>query len=135
MTETKNTQDQRGLTKRENHQVEILIGLGETDPGDREIALVSQALALCPLPFRKPKGRAVERQVRIPGGTLDVVFTYTGKAKGGSLAYGNDAVLLDLLCSEARRTKSPEITFDKAYELLELLGGPAVFARKYTVGY
>lgn len=122
MAETKNTQDRRGLTKKQNRQFDLLEDLRYTDPSDREVALVSQALTLCPLPFRKPTTNKVERQVRIPGGVLDVVFTYTGKRGKGSLAYGNDAVLLDLLCSEARFKKTPEITFERAYELLELLG-------------
>jgi hypothetical protein len=122
MARSKDTQDRRGLTKKQNQQLDTLEGLRFTDPGDREVALVSQALTLCPLPFRKPKTNKVERRVQVPGGVMDVVFTYTGKRGKGSLAYGNDAVLLDLLCSEARMKKTPEITFDRAYELLELLG-------------
>ena len=122
MAEAKDTKDRRGLTKRENRQLDTLEELRFTDTPDREVALVSLALTLCPLPFRKPVGNKVERQVRIPGGVLDVVFTFTGKKGKGSLAYGNDAVLLDLLCSEARLKKSPEVTFDRAYELLELMG-------------
>jgi hypothetical protein len=31
-------------------------------------ALVSQALILCPLPYRKPKDTILERVTRIPGG-------------------------------------------------------------------
>ncbi len=130
MARTKDTQDRRGLTKRELHQVDMLTELGQQDPDDREVALVSQALALCPLPFRKPKGNQVGREVRIPGGTLEVTFTCTRKK--GTLAYGNDAVLLDLLCSEARRTKNPEITFKRAYELLELLGIESDSGRCYA---
>lgn len=122
MAETKDTKDRRGLTKKQHRQIDTLEELHFTDPSDRKVALVSQALTLCPLPFRKPKGNKVERQAQIPGGVLDVVFTYTGKKGKGSLAYGNDAVLLDLLCSEARLKKTPEITFERAYELLELLG-------------
>jgi len=132
MGEIKDTKDRRGLTKKEHRQLDTLEQLRFTDPGEREVALVSQALTLCPLPFRKPVGNKVERQVQIPGGVLDVVFTFTGKKGKGSLAYGNDAVLLDLLCSEARLKKSPEVTFDRAYELLELLGiksdGGSVYA-------
>lgn len=132
MAETKNTKDRRGLTKKQNRQLDTLEELHFTDPGDREIALVSQALTLCPLPFRKPQGNKVERQVQIPGGVLDVVFTYTGKKGKGSLAYGNDAVLLDLLCSEARLKKTPEIMFERAYELLDLLGIKADGGSVYT---
>jgi len=82
-------------------------------------ALVSQALILCPLPYRKPKESILERVTRVPGGNVTVSFAAT--RKGVSLPFGNDAVLLDLLCSEARRKKSPEITFERAKELLELL--------------
>lgn len=82
-------------------------------------ALVSQALILCPLPYRKPKDTILERVTRIPGGNITVSFAAT--RKGVSLPFGNDAVLLDLLCSEARRKKEREITFDRAKELLEML--------------
>jgi len=122
MADAKDTNDRRGLTRKENRQLDTLEEVRFTDTPDREVALVSQALTLCPLPFRKPQGNKVERQVRIPGGVLDVVFTFTGKKGNGSLAYGNDAVLLDLLCSEARLKKTPEVTFGRAYELLEMMG-------------
>lgn len=82
-------------------------------------ALVSQALILCPLPYRKPKDTILERVTRVPGGNITVSFAAT--RKGVSLPFGNDAVLLDLLCSEARRKKTREITFERAKELLELL--------------
>jgi hypothetical protein len=82
-------------------------------------ALVSQALILCPLPYRKPKDTILERVTRVPGGNITVSFAAT--RKGVSLPFGNDAVLLDLLCSEARRKKEREITFDRAKELLEML--------------
>ena len=130
MAETKTTQDRRGLTRKENHQLDTLLELHQTDPDERDLALVSQALTLCPLPFRKPKGIQVGREVRLPGGTLEVTFTCTKKR--GTLAYGNDAVLLDMLCSEARRTKSPEISFKRAYELLELLGIESDSGRCYA---
>lgn len=114
--------DRRGLTKRENRQLDTLEELRSTDPDDRDIALVSQALTLCPLPFRKPSSDKITREVRTPEGTIEVTFTYTGKKGRSSLAYGNDSVLLDLLCSEARLKKEPEISFNRAYKLLELLG-------------
>jgi hypothetical protein len=82
-------------------------------------ALVSQALILCPLPYRKPKDTILERVTKTPGGNITVSFAAT--RKGVSLPFGNDAVLLDLLCSEARRKKTREITFERAKELLELL--------------
>jgi len=82
-------------------------------------ALVSQALILCPLPFRRVHGTTLSRTTRLPDGVLTVKFYVP---EGDTLPYGNDAVLLDLLCSESRRMKSPEITFDRAAELLEKLG-------------
>lgn len=130
MAENKNTQDRRGLTRKENYQLDTLEELRQTDADDRDLAMVSQALTLCPLPFRKPQSIQVGREVRLPGGTLEVTFTCTKKR--GTLAYGNDAVLLDLLCSEARRMKSPEITFKRAYELLGLLGIESDSGRCYT---
>jgi hypothetical protein len=108
------------LTKREQGQETRLLMLAQQDADERDVALVSQALSLCPLPFRRVKGNQVERQTQVPGGHLTVTFTCVKKR--GTLAYGNDALLLDLLCSEARVKKSPEITFKRAYELLELLG-------------
>jgi hypothetical protein len=77
-------------------------------------------LILCPLPFRNPKTIQVSRIAQTPTGNLEVTFTSVFDKV--ALPHGNDAVLLDLLCSEARRTKSPTVTFDRAKELLELLG-------------
>lgn len=82
-------------------------------------ALVSQALILCPLPFRRVKGTTLSRTTRLPDGVLTVKFYVP---EGDTLPFGNDAVLLDLLCSESRRLKSPEITFERASELLVKLG-------------
>ncbi len=118
------------LTQREQGQLTRLTELGQQDADERDVALVSQALAMCPLPFRRVKGNQVERETRIPGGFLEVTFTCVKKK--GTLAYGNDALLLDLLCSEARRTKSPEVTFKRAYELLELLGITGDGGRDYA---
>ena len=124
------TQDTRGMTKKQTRQINAMTDLGLTDPGDRDLAMVSQALTLCPLPFRKAQSIQVGREVRIPGGTLEVTFTCTKKR--GTLAYGNDALLLDLLCSEARTKKTPEITFKRAYELLELMGIESDSGRCYA---
>jgi hypothetical protein len=104
------------LKPRQQKQVNTL--LAERENPSRA-ALVSQALILCPLPFRRVTGTTVNRTTRLPDGVLTVKFFV---AEGDALPYGKDAVLLDLLCSESRRMKSPEITFDRAAELLEKLG-------------
>jgi hypothetical protein len=97
-------------------QVDSLILESETPSRP---ALVSQALILCPLPFRRVKGTTISRTTRLPDGVLTVKFYVP---EGDSLPFGNDSVLLDLLCSESRRMKSPEISFTRAAELLEKLG-------------
>lgn len=88
------------------------------EPSKRVLA--SRALILCPLPFRNPKVEKLTRYARTPAGPMEVTFSSVFDKV--PLPHGNDAVLLDLLCSEARRTKSPVVTFDRAKELLELLG-------------
>jgi hypothetical protein len=108
----------RPLTLKPRQQKQVNTLIAERDKPSRP-ALVSQALILCPLPFRRVKGTTITRTTRLPDGALMVKFYV---AEGDELPYGNDAVLLDLLCSEARRMKSPEITFDRAAELLEKLG-------------
>ena len=115
MAETKNTKG-TGLTKRVRRQVDTLMSEEE----DAKI-LVSQVLALCPLPFRKPKTTIVERRTQ-SGLNESVLVTFSATKKRVGLPYGNDAVLLDLLCSEARRQKTREMTFDSASKVMELLG-------------
>jgi hypothetical protein len=108
----------RVLTLKPNVRKQADTLLAEREKPSRP-ALVSQALILCPLPFRRVNGTTITRTTRLSDGVLTVKFYVP---EGDSLPYGNDAVLLDLLCSEARRMKSPEITFDRAAELLEKLG-------------
>ena len=114
--------DIRGLNSREIKQLDTLQAFRQQDPSDRPVSLVSQALTLCPLPFRKPAGDKVTLEARLPQGNLKVTLTNIGEASNSSLAYGEDALLLDLLSHEARWKKDPEISFDRAYEFLEFLG-------------
>ena len=114
--------DVRGLNAREARQLDTLQAFRQQDPSDRPVSLVSQALTLCPLPFRKPLGDKVTLEARLPQGNLKVTLTNIGEAANSSLAYGDDALLLDLLSHEARWKKDPEISFDRAYEFLEFLG-------------
>lgn len=88
------------------------------EPSKRVLA--SRALILCPLPFRNPGVEKLTRYARTPAGPMEVTFSSVFDKV--PLPHGNDAVLLDVLCNEARRTKTPTVTFDRAKELLELLG-------------
>lgn len=114
--------DVRGLSLRETRQLDTLTAFRQQDPSDRPVSLVSQALTLCPLPFRKPSGDKITLEARLPQGKIMVTLTNIGEESNSSLAYGDDALLLDLLSHEARWKKDPEISFDRAYEFLEFLG-------------
>lgn len=113
MAENKNT---RGLTKRAQQRMETLL-----DEENEAKVLVSQVLALCPLPFRRPKTSIVERKTQT-GLNESVLVTFSATRKRVGLPFGNDAVLLDMLCSEARKQKTREITFERASQIMELLG-------------
>lgn len=93
--------------------------IAEAESPSRRV-LASRALILCPLPFRNPGVEKLTRHARTPNGPMEVTFTSVFDKV--ALPHGNDALLLDLLCNEARRTKSPVVTFERAKELLELLG-------------
>ena len=98
-------------------RLETVISEAES-PSKRVLA--SRALVLCPLPFRNPGVEKLTRYARTPAGPMEV--TFTSNFANTALPHGKDALLLDLLCSEARRTKSPVVTFDRAKELLALFG-------------
>lgn len=106
----------RGLSRRVQHQLNTLM-----DEEESAKVLVSQVLALCPLPFRQPKTSIVERKTQT-GLNESVTVTFSATRKRVGLPFGSDAVLLDMLCSEARRQKSREITFERASQIMELLG-------------
>lgn len=116
MAENKNTKEKHGLTKRAQRRMETLL-----DDENTAHVLVSQVLALCPLPFRRPKTSIVERRTQT-GPNESVLVTFSATRKGVSVPFGNDSVLLDLLCSEARKRKTREITFECASQVMDLLG-------------
>jgi len=92
--------------------------VGAADFDDRQMALISKALILCPLPFRKTAERQVTTVTRVPGGSITTIISALDKCP---LPYGQDAFVLDALSSEARRRKSPIITADNLADLMRLL--------------
>jgi hypothetical protein len=107
--------------RRETQKLDELSEFLASDPMDRARAWVGDALIFCPLPFRRAKDKQVIRRARTGSGEeLEVIYSATGKAP---LPFGEDAFLLDLLVSEARKLKSPEVTFDSLKELIRFLGG------------
>jgi len=124
MAGTKNSKEQGQdwplLTPKQRNQFGAMASLEATDPGDRDMALISKALMLCPLPYRKTADVQVVRETRIPGGTITAILTRLDDKI--LLPYGDDAFVLDLLSSEARRRKSPEISTENLADLMRLLG-------------
>jgi len=119
MTGTKG-QDFPLLRKKDQRTINAMVDLGQEEPGDVLNALVSRALTLCPLPYRKPKESKITRSVRLPQGSL--LVTFSNPTSTNDLPYGDDALILDLLASEARRRKTRVITFRTAKDLLEFAG-------------
>jgi hypothetical protein len=113
-------QDLPLLTPKQKRQLNAMAELGQEAPGEALNALVSRALTLCPLPYRKPKESQLSREMQLPVGSLRVTFSDMTNAK--NLAYGDDALVLDLLASEARKRKDRVITFRTAKDLLEFMG-------------
>jgi len=120
----KNSQDankqrravKKKLTPRDAVQFEIL----RQDIIEKKV-LVSQILTLCPLPISRDDATTIVRETRTPNqGRITVKYHAT--CDGVAIPFGNDAVLLDLLCSEARRRKSLTIPFDTVSEIMELMG-------------
>ncbi len=113
-------QDAPLLTQKERRTINAMVELGQKDPQGIQNALVSRALTLCPLPYRKPKESQLVRQTKLPIGSLCVAFSDMTVSK--QLAYGDDALLLDLLASEARRRGERVIAFKTAQDLLVFAG-------------
>jgi hypothetical protein len=113
-------QDLPLLTPKQKRQLGAMVELGQESPGDALNALVSRALTLCPLPYRKPKESQLSREMQLPIGSLRVTFSDMTNAK--NLSYGDDALVLDLLASEARFRKDRVITFRTAKDLLLFMG-------------
>lgn len=124
MTKSKHTQDHKGqdwplLTLRQQSLFETMAEVGATPHDDRQMALISKALMLCPLPFRKTDERQVVQETKVPGGSITTVITALDDKI--HLPYGNDAFVLDALSSEARRRKDPVITTENLADLMRLL--------------
>ena len=123
MAETKNTkgqgQDWPLLTAHERSLFETMAEVGTTQPDERKMALISKALMLCPLPFRKTQERQIVSETRVPGGSITTVITALDDKI--LLPYGLDSFVLDALSSEARRRKSPIITTDNLADLMRML--------------
>lgn len=108
------------LSRRQTRQLDTLASLRTADPYERDRAWVSDALIFCPLPFRRPVTNQVVRTARLSATEeVEVIYTATDTA---SLPFGEDAFLLDLLASEARKRQQPEISFESLTEIIELLG-------------
>lgn len=112
-------QDWPLLTAHQRGLFDTMAEVGATDPGDRNMALISKALMLCPLPFRKTTERQVVSETQVPGGSITTVITAMDDKI--LLPYGQDAFVLDALSSEARRRKDPVITTENLADLMRLL--------------
>jgi hypothetical protein len=112
-------QDWPLLTAHQQSLFETMAGVGETKPDDRNMALISKALMLCPLPFRKTQDRQIVSETQVSGGSITTVLTALDDKI--LLPYGLDAFVLDALSSEARRRRSPIITTDNLAELMRML--------------
>lgn len=113
-------QDRPLLTRKQLRQIDSMVELGQEAPGEVLNALVSRALTLCPLPYRKSQESQLSREMPLPVGTLRVTFSDLTNSR--NLAHGDDALVLDLLASEARKRKDQVITFKTAKDLLEFMG-------------
>jgi hypothetical protein len=124
MATSKNSKDFKGqdwplLTAHQKSLFETMAEVGETKPDERKMALISKALMLCPLPFRKTQERQIVSETRVPGGSITTIITAMDDKI--LLPYGLDAFVLDALSSQARNRKSPVITTDNLADLMRLL--------------
>lgn len=108
------------MRRKDRRTIDAMVELGQEPPAEALNALVSRALTLCPLPYRKPKESQLTRSMKLPVGSLRVTFSDMTNSK--ELAYGDDALVLDLLASEARRRSNKVVTFRTAKDLLEFAG-------------
>lgn len=113
-------QDWPLLTPKQQGQFETMALVGATAPEDWKVALISNALMLCPLPYRKTDAYQVVRETQIPGGSITAVLSRLDEKI--LLPYGDDAYVLDLLSTQARFQKSPEISTDNLADLMRLVG-------------
>jgi len=124
MADAKDSKDFKGqdwplLTAHQQSLFETMAEVGATKPDDRNMALISKALMLCPLPFRKTQERQIVSETRIPGGSITTIITALDDKI--LLPYGQDSFVLDALSSQARSRKNPVITTDNLADLMRLL--------------
>jgi hypothetical protein len=112
-------QDWPLLTAHQQSLWETMGEVGETQPDERKMALISKALMLCPLPFRKTMERQIVSETRVPGGSITTIITALDDKI--LLPHGKDSFVLDALSSEARRHKTPIITTENLADLMRLL--------------
>jgi hypothetical protein len=116
VNKTRRSTKKTGLLPRDAAQIEKL----RQDFIEKKV-LVSQILTLCPLPISKDDATTIIRETRTPN-QGKITVKYHATSEGIDIPFGNDAVLLDLLCSEARRRNSLTIPFDTVSEIMELMG-------------
>lgn len=112
-------QDWPLLTTHQQRLFDTMAQIGAKDPGFQNQALISKALMLCPLPFRKTPERQIVSETRMPGGSITTVLTAMDDKL--CIPYGRDAFVLDALSSEARRRKNPVISTENLADLMRLL--------------
>ncbi|HZL21127.1 MAG TPA: replication protein RepA [Polyangia bacterium] len=110
----------RDTSRRESRQMDALSDLLVQEPLERERTWVCDALIFCPLPFRPVAEKQVVRRART--GAEEQIEVFYSAVSRASLPYGDDAFLLDLLVSQARKLGSPEVTFDSLKDLLRFVG-------------
>lgn len=108
-------------TRRQLNQMVSLADLRTREPFDRQRTWLADAIIFCPLPYRKTSASHVVRTTRMSA-TESLVVTYSSADEQTPIAYGEDAFLLDLIASEARKRKTPEVTFESLAEILDAMG-------------
>lgn len=123
------SQDYPLLTAKQRRQLDAMADLGQVPPEEQEKALISKALMFCPLPYRRTEEKQVVQECRVPGGTITVILNAMDDKI--PLPFGNDAFVLDLLSSQARYRKNPEITAEHLADLMRMLGHDRDGGRDY----
>lgn len=119
------------MTPKQRRQIDAMVELGQTLPDDQDKALISKALMFCPLPYRRTEEKQLVKECRVPGGNIQVVLNALDDKI--PLPFGNDAFVLDLLSSQARFRKNPEITTEHLADLMQMLGHEHFGGRDYRI--
>lgn len=117
------------LRPKERRQIDAMVELGQTFPDDQDKALISKALMFCPLPYRRTEEKQLVKECRVPGGNIKVILNALSDKI--PLPFGNDAYVLDLLSSQARYRKNPEIKTEHLADLMRMLGHERDSGRDY----